>query len=888
MRRIRYWLERRSRQAALGEEMAVHIEEKTAELIEGGMGASAARAEARRRFGNVTLRREESREVWISRCWSDFWQDLRYAVRNVRRDPGFAAVAILSAALGIGACTTVFSIVNAAVLRPLPVDEPDRLMAISAAYPRRNAIGGSLAYTEVQALRELTQSWEGIAAYSALPLSAGIRANSGEVRQHKGLLATANYFNVVRPAFIVGGGFIGKEDDIVGAPGKIVLTHRTWVSRFGADKSAVGRTIRVNTRPMTIVGVTVPGFQGTELGFRADFFLPLSQIAELRGSFGDPARLASYDSQWLKGLGRMNRAAQLVQAQAEFAAVEQGLLERTSGQTEGREFYVERAGLMAPELRRTAMPAFVLLLATTLLVLLTACANVANLTLAKASARRREMATRLAIGSGRGRIIRQLVVESLLLSLTGGLLGVVLAVLANRYAADVRVPSPVSADLTLPIDSNVVLFAVAMSIAAALVSGLAPALRATRADLAQALRTDAGNSANLRRFGFRNSLAVAQVAIAAALVVCSGLFERSLGFLQTVDSGMDSEHVLLVEFDPVLNHYSHEETQRLLEQLLRDTESLPGVEVASMVDRMPLTFGGTNSSVALKPNAARGERTQAAIVTVGPRYFEAIGISLLSGLDFPSGGPNEAVVIVNQKLADELFLGQNAYGRSIFVGDRQVRVTGVAKNTKFAALQEIEARPILYRPILGEDLSKLGFAGPTLIVKTAGESGPTGEVILETLHAVDQELVVHLAGSMEAHVQKSLFFPRLASVLFGAAGLIGLLIASIGIYGVISFAVARRTREISIRIALGARQRQVMELVLRHGAILAIVGIVLGLVGGLAVARAADSLIYGVSTTDHVTFTAAPILLFAVALLATAIPARRAARIDPNRTLRAE
>jgi len=887
MRRLRYWLGSTKREAALRAEMESHLEEKAAELRDGGLDESDARAEAQRRFGNLGLKQEESREIWIARYWSDFWQDLRYGARNLRRNPGVTAVAILSAALGIGACSTVFSIVNFSVFRPLPVAEPDRLMTIMAMHRSKGVASETLSFLEIQDLRNQARSWQGVAAFAPfLPVGIG---QGGDARRHWGFLVTANYFDVVKPAFLAGGGFIHGEDDIPGAPAKIVLTHALWRNRFGADSEIIGRNIQVNKRAMTVVGVTAPGFRGTEVGIAADFFLPCSQISEMDMLKSNSDRLTSYSSQWLVGLGRLKPGIDLRRAKVEIETVAAGVRERVPSLERDRGFYIERAGQLMAGLRRIAMPAFLLLLTITFLVLLTACANVANLMLARASARSREIATRLAIGAGRGRIIRQLMTESLLLALSGGAMGVALALWGGRLITGFRLPLPLPVDLSISVDHRVILFSVSLSIVTGMAFGLVPAFRATQANLIGSIRSDAGNNiASLRRFGLRNALVVAQVAISAVLVICSGLFLRSLGAARGIDSGMDARNVVLVRFDPALSRHNAQQTARLLLDVLRDAEAQPGVQSASVTNGLPLSVGGNFTLVGAEGHGEGHQGERAAVMAVGPHYFETMGIRLLVGADFRPVLSKEPTAIVNQELARRLYPNQDPFGRYLLEGGQRVRIVGVVANSKYRMLQESEVTPILYRPILDTYVSEGSFAGLTLIARSAQDSPSLSGLLRQMLLKHDPELVVNLAGTMESHLQASMFLSRLAASLFGLCGGMGLLIASIGVYGVISFAVARRAREIGIRMALGARSSQVVKMVLWHGAAISLVGIVIGIAGGLALARVARNLIYGVSASDPVTFISVPLILLSVALLATAIPARRAAMLDPNRTLRAD
>lgn len=886
-RRLRYWLGSAKREAALRAEMELHLEEKTAEMRDRGLPEAEARAEARRRFGNFGLKQEESREIWIARYWWDFWQDLRYGARSLRHNPAFAAVGILSAAFGIGACSTIFSMVNFAVFRPLPVAEPQSLMSVTAIHLKQGDAGQTMSFPEIEDLRNQTRSWRGVAAFAPL-LSAGIRPEGGEARRYSGFLVTGNYFDVVKPEFAAGGGFIHGEDDVPGASAKIVLTHALWVSQFRADRGIVGRTIQVNKRAMTVVGVTGAGFRGTGVGIAADFFLPFSQLSEMRRLGENPGRMTSYGAQWLMGVGRTALGVDLRQAQAELDSVAYEIRNRVPEMANDRGFNAERAGQLMPRLRSLAIPALLLLLAVTFLVLLAACANVANLMLARASARSKEIATRLAIGAGRGRLVRQLMTESALLAFGGGALGVALASLAGRYIAELRLPVPVPVDLSVPVDYRVLLFSVALSAITAIAFGLAPAFRGTRPNLMLALRSDNTGFASLRRVGLRNALVVAQIAISAMLVICAGLFLRSLGAARAIDSGMDTKNLALVRFDPSLIAYDEKQTHFLLLETLRDTAELPGVRSATVTNLLPLSFGGNFTGVGAEGRSEPDQLERTAVMAVGPRYFETMGIPLLAGVDFRPAASNETVVIVNQDLAGKLFPHQEAIGQRIIDGGRAARIVAVVANSKHEQMLQSGTVPILYRPILDAHAGNKSVAGLTLIVKTAQDPAAMGNAIRQMLLKREPELVVTLAGSMDLHIQGSLFVPRLAASLFGVCGGMGLLIASIGVYGVINFAVARRAREIGIRMALGARRSQVLKMMLWHGTSVALVGIAIGLTGGLAMARAARSLIYGVSSTDPVTFISVPVLLLAVTLLATAIPARRAARLDPNRTLRAE
>lgn len=880
LRRLRYWLDRARREEDLRLEIEQHIEEAAGGLRGEGLAPAAARAEAIRRFGRPALAQEDARAVWIARIWQDLWRDARHAARHIARNPGFAAAAILSAALGIAACTTVFGMVNFALFQPLPAQEPARLMSLSATGGKDDSPGRSLSYGEVLDLRHRTRAWESVAAYAPFQPAGIGGGGDGEARRHWGFFVSGDYFDVVKPAFAAGGGFTAREDDVPGAPGKIVLSHALWQSRFNGDTSIVGRAILVNKQPVTVTGVTGPGFRGTEAALAADFFLPLSMIGAVKTGSGESLGLDGYRSQWLYAVGRLRPAIDLRQARAELVLLARGIATREAGR-ENRSFHAEPAGQLSAGIRRYALPAFLMLLAVTLLVLLTACANVANLTLARASARGQEIATRLAIGAGRGRLVRQLLTESLLLALAGGALGLLLSEAAARYMGGFPFPAPVPLDLAMHTDYRVALFAAALAVATGVAFGLIPALRATRPDLFSAIKWNQGVSP--RRFSARNTLVVAQVAMSAILVICSGLFLRSLGAARGIAIGMDPSNILLVRFDPALGRHTETSARRLIEDVLRDTGALPGVRSASVVNMLPLSMGGTMNRV----GAAADRGTLSAIMVVAPRYFETMGIHRIAGSDLRASSGGEAVV--NEELARRLYPDGGALGRPVHDGERAFRIAGIVGNSKYRMVQEEETMPILYEPLLPARGAEGSLGGLVLVVKTNGAPPATLALTLRrTLLARDAQLVVNDAGTMEAHLTESLFLPRLAAALFGLCGGMGLLIASIGIYGVISFTVARRSREIGIRMALGALPSQVLRSVLWQGTGLSLVGILFGLAGGLVLARLARALLVGVSTTDPVTFLVAPLVLLLVALMASAVPARRAAAIDPNRTLRAE
>jgi predicted permease len=885
-RRIRYWLKSPERARLLREEMEFHIQMKAEELMAAGMSEQDARSAARRQFGNLTLKQEESRAFWVARWVNDLIQDARYATRTVRQQPGFAAVAVLSAALGIGACSLIFGLANFALFRPLPVDDPSHLASISGKNLRRARVGVSMAYPDFEDLRS-AKSFEGMTAFFQF-LPATI-STGGEPQRYWGSLVTANYFDVVRPRFVIGRGFDAEKDDRPGEAPVVVLSDKLWRSRFGGDRSIVGRTIELNSRKVTVAGVTGPGFRGTETMFYSDFWLPFSMANDLGEAGISVSRLRDRGGQWLYAAGRLRGGVSEQAAAAEIDTIARRLSAAYPNTNKERAFHVERAGQANPGFRKAVVVLFLMLLGVASLVLCTACANVANLLLARASARQKEIATRLAIGAGRGRVIRQLLTESILLALAGGIGGYALAQIGASSIGKSRLPLSMPVDLSVALDYRVMLFCIGLSALTGVVFGLVPAFRATRPDLVGALKDDTMRIGGSRRFGVRNLLVVAQVSICMVLLICSGLFVRSLYSAKDIDPGFRHRNLLMVAFDPSLNRYSRGETQRIIDSIIEQTGAVNGVQSVTLSNSIPLNLEGTQNSFV--PQGELGAKDASPIIadiySVTPRFFATFGIRMIDGEDFRPGVPVEDIAIVNQALADKAFPKQSPVGRRISYLGRTVRITGLVATTKSRSIGE-DPHPCLYFPIARDLRGNDSLTGMTLVLRTSGNPAEYASGVREIIRRIDPALAIFDVRTMEMQLSQALFLPRAAALLFGLAGVMGLLIATVGIYGVISFAVARRTKEIGVRMALGARRGQVLGMVLAEGALLTAAGCVIGLGLALAVSRVAASLLYGVSPRDALTFIAIPVGLFAIAIAACMVPARRAASLDPMRALRYE
>jgi predicted permease len=881
VRRLRYWRESERRARLLREEIETHIDMKAQEMMEDGMAEAEARGAARRQFGNLTLAQEDSRSAWIARWLSDLVQDTAYAMRAIRNRPGFAAVAALSAALGIGACTLIFGLANYALLRPLPASEPSRLMSVSGISLRSGKIGTSLSWPDFEDLRQ-AQSVQGMAA--SFPFIPATISSNGEPQRYWGSVVTANYFDVVRPHFVLGRGFDPQRDDRNGEAPSVVLSLQLWRSRFGADPAIIGRSIQLNGRGVTVVGVTDAAFRGTEPLHYSEFWLPVSVLESLPVLGPDRGSLRDRSRQWLMAVARLRDGVSESAARAEIEAIGQRLSRAYPETNRERAFYVERAGQAHPGFRKLMVVFFALLLAVGIMVLCTACANVANLLLARASARRKEIATRLAIGAGRSRLVRQLLTESILLALLGGIGGYVIARAGAGSIAKTRVPVSMPVDLAISLDYRVMLFCLVLSALTGVVFGLVPALRATRPDLVSALKDEAAELGQFRWFGLRNLLVVAQVTICTVLLICSGLFLRSLASAGTIDIGFSHRNLLMAAFDPGMNHYGAADAGRIVDAILERARAIPGVESATLSNGIPLNLEGTRNAFETEDGS---EKLSAEIFSIAPGFFDTFGIRMIAGEDFRPGVPSDDIAIVNQALASRAFPKQNPIGRHIRYMGRTVRITGLVATVKSRTIGE-DPRPSLYFPLAREVRGNDSLTGITLILRTKGNPAAFGPAVREEIRHVDPALAVFDMRTMEAQLERALIAPRTAAYLFGFAGFMGLLISIVGIYGVISFTVARQTREIGIRVALGARKAQVIQTVLMQGLRLVIAGLAIGLSMALALSRTTASLLYGVSATDTLTFAVVPVLLLSIASAACLIPARRAASLDPLRALRYE
>jgi predicted permease len=814
-------------------------------------------------------------------------QDLRYGVRVLWKAPGFTAVALVSLALGIGANTAIFSLVNAVLIRPVPVvREQERIVWLRA----------PSSYPDYLDYRDQSRSFDGMAAATG-SREFSLAREGGEPELLRGEFVTANYFDVLGVGASRGRTFVeeeGREPAHV-----VVLGQALWRTRFGSDPSIVGRRISLNGLGFTVVGVAAENFAGTEAGLARQLWVPLSMEPVLNPPDAGattfargPDALHDRNDYWLSVIARLKPDVGREQAASELAGLARRVAEsnggRVSEETLRRVQLLQMSGGVDPSDREEALPIAGLVMGVVALVLLIACANIAGLLVARAAVRRRETAIRQALGATRRRLVRQWLTESVLLGVAGGAAGLLLALWANDLMVSYAGGTPL-ASLDLRLDLRVLAFTFLVSVATGIVFGLAPALQASRLDIVTALKTeDTLARTGSRRSRLRSAFVAAQVTLSVVLLVCAGLFIRSLRNAHTIDPGFRVERALTATVDLGLLRYREAEGDNFYRELLSRVESQPGVERASLVRYAQLGSSFAQGQVVAEGKAAGGEDGMSTgFNVVGPRYFETMGTRLVRGRDFTEADREGAppVAVVNETLASLLWPGEDPLGKRLsFEGPEGpfLEVVGVARDGKYRSLGD-RPRPYLYRPLFQSYQPRM-----TLVVRTSGEPTALAGAVRAQLHALDPNLPVAEARTLEEQFDLSLLPARVAAYTLGGFGLLALALAAIGVYGVVSYSVAQRTREIGVRVALGAGARDVLRLVLGEGLSVVGLGLALGLALAFAAARLFAGFLYGVGAADPLTFVFVPALLGAIALAAGYLPARRATKVDPMVALRHE
>jgi predicted permease len=816
---------------------------------------------------------------------STLLQDLKYGLRMLANSPGFTAIIIISIALGIAANTTVFSVVNGLFLGSLPVRNPERLVSFSSI--------DSFSYPDyVDYRQQTTQVFEGVCAhFPFIPASIG---KAGEPERVWGELVSGGCFSIIGVNPALGRGILPAEDEVVGRDAVVVLSQGLWRRRFGADPGILGRTVALNGHRYTVVGVAPPGFHGITRGLLPEFWAPLAMVDQLFPDIAKDTPREDRNNTWLLLDARLKPGVSRAQAVAALNVVKDRIdsTYRKDQKHHASPITLESSGGLDPEVSQGALGLTAVMMVVVGFVLLVACANVANLLLARATARQKEIAIRSAMGASRRTLLRQLLTESLLLAVGGAAAGFLLAALAARALSRFELPLPIPFVFDFSVDWRVLAFTAGLSILTGLLFGLAPALRATRLDLVAALKSESTVFGRIGRFSLRNALVVVQVTLSLVLLVGAGLFIRSLQNASSIDLGMQPDNVLLMAFDPKLQHYDREKTRQLLSQLRERVMALAGVRSVSFLDSIPLSMGGTRYDFRTQSGERGAEQSiNADVYDVGSSFFQTMGIPLLRGREFDLQSDDEHVAIINQTMAQRLFPGQDPLGRrmtsDLFGEKTTYTVIGVARDSKSRTIGEGPAS-CAYLFLEANPGIVFSIYGISIVAKTSGNPRGMVRLVRAQIAALDPDMAVFNTETMQEHVDKSLWVPRACATFLGIFGVVGLTLASIGLYGVMSYGVRRRTREIGIRMALGAQPTSVLKMVLVQGLGLTAVGLVIGLGMALALGRFTASLLYGISGTDRFTFIAVCAVLLATASVASALPARRAARVEPTTALRYE
>lgn len=809
-----------------------------------------------------------------------FLQDLRYALRSFRAAPTVTLVTALTIAIGIGATTTMMSVANALLLRPPPgIREADRLVTVHSV----SSDGSGFHAFSYLDFRDLARAESGLAALAAYTVFPASLRTGEDPELRMGMLVSANYFSVLGTRPALGRFFLPEEDAGPGGPRVVVLSHSVWQRRFGGDSGIVGRAVELNGQPFTVVGVSEPGFRGSVAAVDMSLWVPLVVDPVV----SNRQILDSRRNRWLELVGRLSDGETRERAAAALSLARLGDLPGSTRVSSGRSVEVRRYSALPGQVLMPVTGFLGLLLALAGLVLLIASANVANVLLARASARGKEIALRLAIGAGRARLIRQLVTESLLLFVVGGAGGVLLAVWATRGLSAFRPPMPMPIVLDFHLDLGVLAVTLVVTLITGLVFGLAPALQSTRPNLTLALK-DEGGSRRVGRFRLRGAFVAAQVAGTTLLLVTAGLFTRALGRAGTIDLGFDPAPVHVLGLELQVKGYTGEQVLTLTGQLLERAAALPGIETVAATDFLAINFGNRQTVVSVHDREARMNvgHFQTDYNSVTPEYFRALTLPLLSGRPFRAGDRAGAapVSIINETLAKQIWPGENPIGKRLRFGvdpaEPLTEVVGVARDAKYRSIGDAGI-PMFYVP-----LAQTGPRSVTLLVKSRPGTPSPAAALRGLVRELDGSLPIASNSAYADIIGLSLVPNRVARGLAGLFGATGLVIAAVGLYGVLAYMVTRRRREIGIRMALGAAARNVRNLVLRDGLRMVTAGLLIGFAGAALVSRLLGSLLYGVSPLDPLTYAVIALLLGTVATLACLVPVRRALGTEPLEVLR--
>ena len=878
------------------DELQLHIEMKTRDLIEAGVDPLAARVEARRRFGNLrSIRRRCTRvqsghaRITARREFVDgLWQDLRIAMRTLRKSPGFTVVVVLTLALGIGANASIFSFVNTYLLRPLPeITDPDRLVELGRTQEGRGF--DAFSYREFTDYRDRNRVFSGVMAYRSVVLDLG---GAGETRRVRGALVSSNYFVVLGTHTALGRTFSIDEEQPPGAHPVAVISHSLWQGRFGADADILGTALTLNGRSFIVVGVAAEGFRGHEALEAYDIWVPLSMFRE-----ASPEALASLGDlfTWLTLVGRLEPGISLALAQAEMNTLARRLEQVHPDENRGAGVALASDITLPPGWRTDARNLLALLMAVVGLVLLVVCANLSNLVLARTNGRRGEIAIRLALGAGRARVLRPLLSENILLALLGGAVGLVLAVWSADLLAVWAFGEEAFDRVSLTLDGRVLAFTLLVTIVCGMAVSLASALRVSGLDMAAAMKGRV--NATIGSSNLRNLLVISQLSVSLVLLTSAGVLIETLRTSEPPFSVFEPHKILLVSVWP--SHQGYDDPKaRIFYRLLQErVAGIPGVRSVS------LARGGTLIDQSFFGERVTGENREgttgvswidADYTVVAPKYFQTLGVVLVAGRDFTpedrEGAGAAPVVIVNETLAHRLWPGEDPLGKRIRISnERSLReVVGLAKDrpSQAGAGAGAGGHPFLYYPLFQPH--PWARSASTLHIRTTGNPMGVLPAVQREVQDLDANLPIFEPKTMIKEISDTLEDQRMASAVIGISGLLALVLAAAGLYGLMSYAVSERTREIGIRVALGAQRSDVLGQVVKQGMKMALLGTGIGLLATLALTRVLSNLMDGVNDMNPAVFVGVSLVLIGVAFIASYLPARRAAQVDPMAVLRAE
>jgi predicted permease len=867
----------------LTEEIDAYLEMLIEQKVKERLAPEEARRAALIELGGRQQVKEKVWEVSVGNQLVTFWQDLRYGLRMLGRSPGFTVVAVLSLALGIGANTAIFSLVDAVLLRMLPVKNPEQLVILERDGAPVDKESRNLSANFYERLRGQSEPLDGYCTFWTSDFHVVV---DGQAEFFKGDLVSGSFFSVLGVNALLGRTITEEDNNVPDGQPVVVISYDFWRRRFASDPEIVGRRIALNGKPHTIIGVTPPNFFGVTVGQPPPLWKPIGkdQVGEVMARLR-PEVSEQQVSAVLTGLLQQSLALEDNMSPAYRQSVPRQrvvLIPASQG------FQGMIRGI--PSLRAQFSEPLRILMAVVGLVLLIACANVANLLLARATARRKEIAVRLALGAGRLRLIRQLLTESMLLALAGGVLGLVFAWWGSSFLLALVGSGRNPVFLNLTLDARVLGFTTAASLLAGILFGLAPAWRATRVDLTPALKDNARISRGGARLGLGKMLVVTQVALSLLLLIGAGLFVRSLEKLKSFDAGFNRENVLLISTDPEMIGYQQEARQivDLYQRMLERIKAVPGVRSVSLSAGGLLSGIGTKSVGGLHVQGQPAQRFISDICAVGPDYFETVGMTILRGRGFTAQDHEKAprVAVVNETFVRQYLGGDNALGQRLrFVGrEREIEVVGIVKDAKYDNLRE-EARHVYYVPYVQ---ASHFWRATTFQIRTAADPTQIIAAVRQAAREIDANLPLFKIKTLAAQIDETLVQERLIGTVSSFFGLLSLLLAAMGLYGILAYSVNQRTHEIGIRMALGAQRGEVLLMVLRQGMKLILIGVVLGLAVSFMATRIVASYLFGITPIDPVTFISASLLMLIVALLACFVPARRATKVDPLVALRYE